>query len=105
LKFSNVPKKFKDKSKSSNDISFSSGGSYLAAANKENKIQIYFLNENEPRKLYELNGHASHVNLVQFSRKLTRILSDSSDGIVTIWNHESNEWKFKQIDVSVNLDR
>lgn len=106
LTFNSKPKKFIEKSRPGAQmlcISFSSGGSFLAAGSNDHVIRVYFFDENDPIKVCELESHTNFVDSIQYANTSARFLSGSKDGTAKIWKYENLKWKAKLIDASVTL--
>ena len=108
LVFNPKPKKFIEKSRPGAQmlcISFSSGGSFLAAGSNDHVIRVYFFDENDPVKVCELESHNNLVDSIQYANRSAKFLSGSKDGTAKIWHYENIKWKSKNIDASVTLSK
>lgn len=107
LVFNPKPRKFIEKSRPGGQmlcISFSSGGSFLAAGSNDHVIRVYFFDEIDgPLKVCELESHTNLVDSIQYANTSAKFLSGSKDGTAKIWHYENMRWKSRQIDASVSL--
>jgi WD40 repeat protein len=90
-------------------ISFSAGGSFLAAGSNDHVIRVYFFDIDDktglrdPIKVCELESHSNFVDSIQYANRSARFLSGSKDGTAKIWKYENLKWKAKNIDATVTL--
>jgi bromodomain and WD repeat domain-containing protein 1/3 len=65
------------------------GGSYLAVGSTDNAFRVYFLNNDDPIKIAEIEYHTRTINCIQFANNSVRFLSGSGDGTARIWCFEN----------------
>jgi bromodomain and WD repeat domain containing protein 1/3 len=110
LLYSPKPRKFIEKSRPSTQIlciSFSAGGSFLAAGSNDHAIRVYFfdMEVGGPVKVVELESHSNLVDSIIYANNSARFLSGSKDGTACIWRYEGQRWKTTVIDVSKRLQK
>jgi bromodomain and WD repeat domain containing protein 1/3 len=108
LAFNTKPKKFIEKSRSGAQIlciSFSTGGSFMAAGSNDHSIRVYFIDNDVPQKVCELESHSNIVDSIQYANNLPWILSGSKDGTARVWKYEDSQWTAMLIDASKSLNK
>ncbi len=108
LTFNPKPKKFIEKSRPGSQmlcLSFSAGGSFLAAGSNDHAIRIYFFDNDNPIKICELEAHSNIVDSIMYANNSARFLSGSKDGTARIWCYENQKWKAMLIDASKTLQK
>lgn len=109
LQFNPKPKKFIEKSRPGSQmlcLSFSAGGFFMAAGSNDHAIRVYYMDDDEPKKLHELECHSNWVDSILYANRSAHFLSGSKDGTAVIWRlDENNRWKGDLIDGSKTLQR
>lgn len=108
LSFNTKPKKFIEKSRPGAQIlciSFSTGGSFMAAGSNDHSIRVYFIDNDVPQKVCELESHTNIVDSIQYANNLPWILSGSKDGTARVWKYEQGQWTAMLIDASKSLTK
>lgn len=88
-------------------LSFSAGGFFMAAGSNDNAIRVYFMDNDEPKKLLELECHTHWVDSILYANESARFLSGSKDGTAVIWalDAASNAWTASLIDGAKTLQQ
>ena len=79
------------------------GGSYLVTGTSEARIIIYYCNDDEPIKAFELVSHIKLVENTRFANNSLRFLSSGKDNIIKIWKYKSQKWASFNMDISQTI--
>ncbi|KAM4795606.1 bromodomain and WD repeat-containing protein 1 [Rhinophrynus dorsalis] len=107
LQFNDHPVKFIEKSGPGAQMrccSCSSGGMFLATGSSDHIIRLYYLGNETPEKMSELEGHTDEVDSIQFSNNGERFVSGSRDGTARIWYLKDQMWNSIVLDMTAKLE-
>ncbi|KAM9319596.1 bromodomain and WD repeat-containing protein 1 [Gastrophryne carolinensis] len=107
LQFNDRPVKFIEKSGPGVQMlccSCSVGGMFMAVGGSDHAIRIYYLGNENPEKVSELEGHADIIDSILFSYNSERFVSGSKDGTAQVWGLKQQEWHSITLDMSTDMD-
>lgn len=74
----------------------------MAAGSNDNAIRVYYFDNDEPKKLHELELHVNLVDSIQYANTSSKFLSGSKDGTAVIWNYNEENFKWQPIRINGN---
>lgn len=74
-----------------NAISYSQGGSMIAAAHWDQTVRLWDINTDNDRPLSTFTGHRGEIHAVKFSPDGSMLASGSADNTIRVWDVQTEE--------------